>query len=380
MLHSLLPSIQITHPSTSLSCGRLFTTVNQFIYAVILLCCIAMYAIREDRNIPVSILQLYTKRMASEYQAVSTMKDMNVDTVARPVQICKPSINPVTATTKFAVVSMLSVPHNHQNEKGYFHGAAKLGVSIRRFSSLDMIMLAVDLGNEAPKLIQNAGWKWCSVPVIHGPNNGVKNRFIDSFMYSKLWAWSLVEYDAVFYIDADAIVLSDFSQIFTKHFPAMKARGVEIAMARDSPQESTNTCTSWRSRSYSEFNAGVLIIIPSTETYSSLVDAIDTLPHDSGYAEQGLITSYFQPSPNRLYRLYILPWYFNYNLVSVYCEPGIHPFGEIVVAHFTVSKPWQHTGVYGCESWHTTDYCMLWESLPESLPNDWAQTEGNYTF
>jgi hypothetical protein len=365
----MIPTENITHPLILPLCSRIFTLVNRLMYAIIFLCCIVMYAIKEDTTAPSSILHLYAKRMASEYHSASTIKEIDVNIVARPVQICKPFIFPVIATTRFAVVSMLSVPNDKPNDKGYFLAAAKLGVSVRRFSTVDMIMLAVDIGNEPPKLITDAGWKWCDVAVIPGPNNTVHNRFIDSFMYSKLWAWSLVEYDAVFFIDADAIVLSDFSQIFTKHFPEMKARGVEVAMARDSPQKSTNVCLFWGSWGSSAFNAGIVIMIPSIQTYSSLVAAIHTLPHDSGYAEQGLMTSYFQPSPDRLYRIYILPWYFNYNLVSVYCEPGVHKFEEIVIVHYTISKPWQHKGAYGCETWHITDYCMLWESLPVSLPN-----------
>jgi hypothetical protein len=343
--------------------------MNMLVYAVMLLCCAVLYVIREDTNPPDSIVQLYAKSLASEYHSVLTRKEIDVKTVARPVQMCRPSMVPVIATTRFAVVSMLSVPNDKPNDKGYFHGAAKLGVSVRRFSSMDMIMLAVDIGYEPPSLIRDAGWQWCDVAVIRGPNDNVQNRFIDAFMYSKLWVWNLVEYEAVFFIDADCIVMSDFSQVFTRHFRNMKARGVEIAMAKDTPQESTNACSTWTSRSSSEFNAGVLIILPSTPTFLSLVDAIHTLPHDSGYAEQGLMTSYFKPSSDRLYRVYVLPWFYNYNLVSVSCEPGVYSLEEIVIVHFSVSKPWQAHGTYGCDTWHTTEYCMLWESLPISLPH-----------
>ena len=96
-----------------------------------------------------------------------------------------------------------------------------------------------------------------------------------------------------------------------------------------------------------------------------LIAAIHTLPHHAAEADQGLIKAYFQSS------IHVLPWYFNYNLVSVYCEPGLRSFDKIVVIHFTVSKPWQLTGEWGCETWRTNDYCLFWKSL--------SLVSGNYT-
>jgi hypothetical protein len=329
------------------------------IYAVVILCGVAMYATNEETHVPaLSILQIYAEiKTPIQHSALESMEDQTV-------QICKPSPIPVIASTRFAVVSMLSVPH----AVGYIKGAAKLGVSLRSFSTMNMVMLAVNMGDTAPELIRDAGWMWCDVPPIGGPTDGIQSRYTDAFMYTKLWTWSLTEYEAVLFIDSDCIVLSDFSQVFNKHFQEMKVRGVEVAMARDSPQESTNTCPFWDSQSLSSFNAGVVIMIPSIQTYSSMVDAIHTLPHNTAQAEQGLMVAYFEPSPDRLYRIYVLPWYFNYNLVSVYCEPGMHSFEEMVIVHFTVSKPWEKRGgEWSCDTWHTEDYCLLWESLPLSL-------------
>jgi hypothetical protein len=278
----------------------------------------------------------------------------------RNVHICRRSKIHVTATTEFALVSLLSYSANSapRVNSGYTEAAAKLGTSFRQFSTMDMLMLAVDIGPSAPTMIHDAGWMWCDVPLINAPS-GVHNRFIDAGLYSKLWAWKLTEYAAVFFVDSDCVILSDFSHIFTQHLPEMKTQGAEIGMVIDSPQYPTNNCLFWNLQSASSFNAGVMLMIPSNSTSSSVISAINTLPHNTAFAEQGLMVSYFQST------VYKLPWFFNYNLVSHYCEPGLHNLDRIIVVHFTVSKPWN---TQDCSTWQTQYYCELWKLLPTKLP------------
>jgi hypothetical protein len=185
---------------------------------VIALCLAAMYALMEESKVPPSILEVYSIKSISTPRVADGLREMDATTVHRPIHICLPP-TPAIATTRFAIVSTI-----RSNHTGYMQAAAKLGVSVRGFSNMDMVMIAANLGNAAPKVISDAGWTWCDVQPI--------DDLESTTTYTRLRAWQLTEYEAILFLSADCIVLSDFSQLFSTHLPIMEARGVEVAMVR----------------------------------------------------------------------------------------------------------------------------------------------------
>lgn len=98
------------------------------------------------------------------------------------------------------------------------------------------------------------------VPHIGKPNKST-GTWEDS-QYTKLHIWALTQYKKVFYIDADCIVMSNLSDIFDLQ--------TDFAAA---PDVFPPDC----------FNAGVLYIKPSLETFNFLLKKIvETPSYDGG--------------------------------------------------------------------------------------------------
>ena len=88
--------------------------------------------------------------------------------------------------------------------------------------------------------------------------------------YTKLQIWNLVDYDKVVYIDADTLVLQNVDELFERPTPA--------AAPDTFPPD--------------KFNAGVMVIRPSTDTFKDMMSKINVLgSYDTG--DTGFLNEYF---------------------------------------------------------------------------------------
>ena len=207
---------------------------------------------------------------------------------SKPLSLCE---NEVFAETNFSFVSMLS-----GNMKLYAISAIKLGVSIRRWSNQDMIMMEIrerPLSSEIRSHLQAVGWKICVVPAIASPPTTDTNPYLDALMYSKLNAWGLDQYTAIVVIDSDMLVVGDPSPLFDHHLPHMLAENRTLGAARDSPRAPC-AMVSWKA---APFNAGLLLIQPAAATLRRLRRAVQLVPHDLASAEQAPAAPRRPPPP-----------------------------------------------------------------------------------
>ena len=273
---------------------------------------------------------------------------------ATPIGACKNN----TALTQFAFTAFLSLATPAQN---YIDGAVVLARSIRRVTNLDMVLLVLgDLSNETAVLARE-GWTLCPIAPIDGPVGAVHNRFADAGIYSKLTAWNLTEYSAVLMLDLDMMVLSDPTDVFTDVLPRMIAENKDLGAAMDRPAADnyphviTGAFTNWCHPMVDSyvFNAGSLLIVPSTRRFQALVRGISATRHDTNWAEQSYLNAFYGSAAFKL------PFAYNGNAVSIVCEPGLWRSAKIV--HFTIEKPWyghRTVDVHGIRP-----YRMLWEEL-----------------
>jgi len=171
----------------------------------------------------------------------------------------------------------------------YFRGALVLGSSIRSFdSSRDLICLVTkNVPTEWHSALTVAGWTivqvdeisefwWGKSPECSKFDADQSQRW--GHMATKLRLWQMKQYERIMYLDADTVLTGDASEIFKiQGFAAEKARY------------------------HSYFNAGVMLLTPSQQTFDELVK-LGSSTHKTLFGnvvdctEQGLLNSYFDAS------------------------------------------------------------------------------------
>jgi len=289
-----------------------------------------------------------------------------------PLSACTDN-QPVFADTDFAVMSM-----NSGAFQRYGVSAMKLANTVRRFTDVDMIMMSIEgrsMTSCQQKQMEAAGWKICTVPAIQGPPTSETNRFLEALMYSKFNAWQFIEYKGILLLDSDTLVVGDITPAFTNIIPLMQKTKKSIAAARDRPPKVTVKCTPGSTH----FNAGVILLIPSAESFNMLKQSIASIPHSVIYAEQELLNIiYYKTAPFNK-ELHELPFAYNAVTLSKTCEPDVwvKQQSHIKIVHYTTAKGWTYSthwhafeDPFLCWWWDVQDLCLLWESIPIPINED----------
>jgi len=175
----------------------------------------------------------------------------------------------------------------------YLRGALVLGSSIRTFdSSRDMVALVTDkVPAEWHASLQVAGWTVKVVPELAefwwGRSEECSHYAADQgerwgHMATKLRLWELTQYRRVLYLDADTVLTGPVSKTF----------------------ETVTTFAAEAPKYHAHFNAGVLLLSPSTAVFNELL-ALGQQEHGSRFGnlidctEQGLLNTYFNGAPGR---------------------------------------------------------------------------------
>lgn len=285
--------------------------------------------------------------------------------------------------SEFAIVSMLTCARDQSLFQKYQLSSMKLGVSIRMTrsdSDSDMILLMAGCSNDTEGLnassLKDLGWQLCYVKVIDGPVFATRdaNRFLTAGLFSKLNAWLLEEYRAVFLIDSDTLILSSISDIISSLNQRLEAENKSIAAAMQQMTAcSPVTCMfSATERCHTipdtgtGFNAGVMLLKPSRSRFLSLLTSIDSEQYDVNWAEQALLNKIY---PKGTY----VDMDKGCNFMTFQNPCGRYEWDELLqnvsVVHFTHPKPWEcglHTIVdhFLFSSFST---CKIWEHAPSFI-------------
>jgi len=351
-LYLTTPSYKKSHRSCSILAMtiKLQTTMNFVAIAIVIslfhiLCVSKLSVTTQDWPYP-------------EHPPHNMTKKINPD----PLRSC---LNGHSAQTPYAIVSMISKKNKLQ--RIYSASAVKLAKTIRKFTNVDLVMLAIEpLHPDDSSALEKAEWKICAMQGIQGPPNPKRsNRFLEANLYSKFNAWRLTEYEAILLLDSDTLAVGDLSTAFTHTLPAMLAQNKSFAAARDRPVNITcRFGTAWN-----VFNAGVILLLPSLDDFDILNKSIAEVPHDTDMAEQDLLNKMYASS------FFELPFHYNAIVTSKVCEPDTwHREREnIKIVHFTTAKGWMYSyhwqsieDPFQCWWWDVQDLCLLWESIPDS--------------
>ncbi|KAG8809791.1 hypothetical protein FRC17_009792 [Serendipita sp. 399] len=128
------------------------------------------------------------------------------------------------------------------------------------------------------------------------------------------------QFDQIFYIDADALVIQPFPEIWS--FPT------PFAAARDVRQGHGWLTT---------INAGTFLLKPNRRLLSNMLEVAPYLKYKSKFAEQALLNAYWERD------ITILPYLYNAQLdikrVSKDAWDSLRD--RIRIIHYTGGKPWQ---------------------------------------
>ena len=214
----------------------------------------------------------------------------------------------------------------------YLVSAEKLAYTLKKYLAIDMIMMVIDTKNSITQdqrgSLVGSGWLLCDVPQIDpimNKENMVMNPYLSVKMFSKLQLWRLTEYDAILYVDSDVLTLRSPLQIFTKFIPRMRRAGLYLSMVQ----------TGYR---WNDFNAGVMVVIPSGMTVERMCESINTTSFNENLAEQNFLNAFWKNRIMHLPRRY-----------NTYSD-DVGDCAQTVFLHF-IRKPWQgpikHSGREG---------------------------------
>ena len=213
----------------------------------------------------------------------------------------------------------------------YIQYAVKLGRSITMFVDMDMILFAVKIGNTtelwgALDALAAAGWDVRTMKHIGSWHDRT------TIMYNKLYCWTLIEYEAVVYLDSDMMVVQDISPLFDYWLPVMRDGNYTLAAVHDEPSQ-----FNLRYSTYHNINGGMFMLIPSMDTFHYLqygLDRYDMFANDlSNQDDQIYLTRMLGSS------LLFLPSDYNAMIVVAYAEPFTWMRGNPRIIHFTIMKP-----------------------------------------
>lgn len=218
----------------------------------------------------------------------------------------------------------------------YVIGAAALIRSLRRTgTTADLVVMYTDLPGDDLARLSALGARLVQVDLLptsdafnalHGRDRlhgaapftkGEKPPFhtpLDNF--AKLRLWQLVEYQAVVFIDADAIMLKNCDKLF----------GYPEFCAAPNVYESL--------ADFHRLNSGVFTARPSLDTFAAMLDRLDRPGVFWRRTDQTFLEDFF-PDWHGLPVFYNMLQYVWFNM------PALWSWDEIHILHFQYEKPWQ---------------------------------------
>jgi lipopolysaccharide biosynthesis glycosyltransferase len=228
--------------------------------------------------------------------------------------------------------------------KEYVPGAVCLIKSLKRFTSLPINVINIDLSADDRALIESHGAVVRDFPRISSacakrmPWHTIPEFAQNCFM--KLHLWDLeMEYDKVIYLDSDTLVVKNIDHLFElkEKFAACPAYAQSIN-SRTRKVESAGY-----SKQY--FNAGFLVLEPNINTFGELWSSKDHFINSQDPSDQGLLNIHFEGKWHRLPPIY--------NATRRVFMAAPHEWKawchDIAVIHYTIEKPWVQS-VPKCES------------------------------
>jgi len=216
--------------------------------------------------------------------------------------------------------------------------------------------------------LELAGWTIRMVAAID-PADSVNAHTVKHQRYlkcfSKLHIFNMTQYRAVLFLDADTMVCGHIMPLFNTYALQMQEHGVHLAWARDSHNIANPS---------SAFNAGVMLIRPSTQLAAELIVNVNHVPFDTSMSEQGYLAAIFNGTnatyPDSFHRQYLeLPQQYNLmaHIATTDSTLWHATYSRARIFHFTWLKPTVRLLLVRCAYMGTIHFCRMWKDLRDTL-------------
>jgi alpha-N-acetylglucosamine transferase len=165
----------------------------------------------------------------------------------------------------------------------FLPGVLVLGHSLKRYNTkYDLIVLVSEsVSDNIMSVLDFKEIKFKIVKQIINPHKLDDDVRSFKYMYTKLRLFEMFEYNKVVYLDADMLVCNNIEVLFdSPHMAAVIAGGL------------FPTNESW-----TDLNAGLLVITPTNNIFNKLYSSINHLPSNDG-SDQGFLHSFYSDWPS----------------------------------------------------------------------------------
>ncbi|HEX8498444.1 MAG TPA: glycosyltransferase family 8 protein [Actinomycetales bacterium] len=239
----------------------------------------------------------------------------------------------------------------------YLVGVQVLHASLRRSGTTHPLVVLVTPGvdDESRRLLLADGCLVREVPSLRPPSH-LEARYANARfaeVWSKLSAWSLVEFERLVVLDADMLVVAGMDELFSIELPP---GGLAACHAcRCNPNGIASYPAAWtpagcfytycRGIDHTEqpdvvdsyFNGGFLVMEPDRAVYDALLAGLSRLSDLTSYqfAEQDYLNEFFHG------RWRPLPYVYNALKTLPHQHSEMWDVREVKNIHYIIDKPWE---------------------------------------
>jgi lipopolysaccharide biosynthesis glycosyltransferase len=237
--------------------------------------------------------------------------------------------------TKYAIVTLTN--------SEYLQGSLALYFSLKENEMKNnFIILYDELTTIEIKIINSLGIALKKIEKIENPYKGsvcgIDNQIRNVF--SKLYCWSLIEYEKIIFIDSDILNLKNFENLFELNF---KTKEIYASKAKTNDDDTEI------------INSGFILLKPNIDIFNDLILTVNQKIYSYNNSDQGFINTYFKDN--------IIHLEDEYNLSK---RRTNYSLNKIINLHFVGQpKPWHNWGEKGYER-----YNCLWNEKYNKYMNN----------
>ncbi|KAK1756286.1 nucleotide-diphospho-sugar transferase [Echria macrotheca] len=271
--------------------------------------------------------------------------------------------------------------------RSYFGGALVLNHTLRktgsRYQLKIMVTREVEADTEFMEAFAAAGIPTIVVDKIEpAPRDGKVNKGT----WEKLAPWGMTEYERIVLLDSDQVVLQNIDDMMTMELPRGWIAAAHACTcnprklshypkdwtpencgftAADTQTGEPKPITEASPRNHHLLNSGTVILEPSKEQYTALIDAMNTHPDVPNmlFFDQDLLAI--------VYRNKWKPLPYTYNALKPMraCHSDLWKDEDVKVLHYILNKPWK-SRAYGDDVIESTH--KLWWDYYAEVEKEWV--------